>query len=129
MKKTIIALVLLVVTASCVSHDITPNPTVQFEPAAESLLGLARADLAQRLGVAAADISVVSVTARDFSDTSLGVPQPGQVYAQVITPGYVLVLAVHGQEYTYHGSGARIVLATVPTSTLPIALSSNRRSQ
>ena len=76
-----------------------------------------------------ADVVIVSVTARDFSDASLGVPQAGQTYAQVITPGYVIILAVYGQQYTYHGSGTRIVLAAVPTSTLPLALSSTRRSQ
>ncbi len=123
MKNTLTILVALMLAASCASHDVRPNPTAQTDPAAESLLRLARADLAQRLGVSAGDVTVVSISARDFSDASMGVPQAGQMYAQVITPGYVIVLAVHGQEYTYHGSGSRIVLAAGPTSMLPIAQS------
>lgn len=129
MKHTLAIVVAFMLVASCASHDVQPTPTIQVNAAAESLLSLARADLSQRLSLSADDVTVVSVSARDFSDSSLGVPQPGQMYTQVITPGYVIVLAVRGKQYTYHGSGKRIVLAAAPTSALPLALSSTRRSQ
>jgi hypothetical protein len=79
---------------------------------AEHLVELAKADLSQELGVGFDEIQVQSVEEAEFPDASLGVPEPGKVYAQVITPGYVIELAVAGQTYRYHASGERIV--TVP---------------
>ncbi len=38
----------------------------------------------------------------DWSDASLGCPEPGQVYAQVITPGYRVLLEAAGKEYEVH---------------------------
>ena len=63
---------------------------------------LARDDLARRLGLALDVIQLVSVEAVDWSDTSLGCPQPGMMYAQVITPGFLIVLEAMGQTYAYH---------------------------
>jgi hypothetical protein len=74
------------------------------------LVGLAKAELVQRLGIGLDEIEVQRVEAVDFPDASLGVPEPGMKYGQVITPGYVIQLAADGETYTYHGSGARVVL-------------------
>jgi hypothetical protein len=63
---------------------------------------LARDDLARRLALALDVIQLVSVEAVDWSDTSLGCPQPGMMYAQVITPGFLIVLEAMGQSYEYH---------------------------
>jgi len=70
---------------------------------------LAIADLAARLTIPAQEIAVVSVAATEFRDASLGVPQEGVMYAPVITPGYIIQLAVDAQVYTYHGSGRYVV--------------------
>lgn len=70
---------------------------------------LAIADLAARLVVPAQEISVASIVATEFRDASLGVPQQGVMYAPVITPGYIIKLAVGTQLYTYHGSGGYVV--------------------
>lgn len=91
----------------------TPTPT----PSVNHLIELARRDLAQRLGVDLQAIRVVSVSAREWSSTALGCPQPGTVYAQVITPGYRLVLAHEGKEYVYHTDrSAHVILCERPTS-------------
>jgi hypothetical protein len=63
---------------------------------------LARDDLARRLGLALEVIQLVSVEAVDWLDTSLGCPEPGMMYAQVITPGFRIVLEAKGQTYEYH---------------------------
>lgn len=78
---------------------------------AEALGKLAIEDLAGRLRVSADKIVVASVTPTEFRDSSLGVPEEGKFYLQVITPGYIIVLQVEGKSYTYHGSGQRIVRA------------------
>ncbi len=52
-------------------------------------------------GITPPMISVTDFQAQDFSDTSLGCPQPDQMYSQVITPGYQVVLEAQGKEYDY----------------------------
>ena len=82
---------------------MTPEPTeAQVPPEAVAVVQLAVEDLADRLGVAPEDVRVVSVEAREWSDSSLGCPQPDMMYNQIITPGYQVVLEVDGQEYVYH---------------------------
>lgn len=49
-----------------------------------------------------ADIELLSMEEKDWSDTSLGCPQEDMVYAQVITPGYLIILQVGDKEYEYH---------------------------
>ena len=44
------------------------------------------------LGVPAENLIVVMSAQRDWADTSLGCPEPGRTYAQVITPGYVVII-------------------------------------
>ena len=69
---------------------------------ARLVVELAKEDLARRLGISVSEISLISVEAVDWPDTSLGCPQPGMMYAQVITPGYLIVLEAKGQAYEYH---------------------------
>jgi hypothetical protein len=47
------------------------------------------------------DVSIIEIEFRDFSDSSLGCPQPGMMYTQVITPGYRVILEAGGIEYDY----------------------------
>ncbi len=59
--------------------------------------------LAGELGVAVAGLKVVSTTAMTWSDASLGCPQPDMGYAQVVTPGYLVLLRdSEGTEYKVH---------------------------
>jgi hypothetical protein len=78
----------------------TPEITPPAE--AQAVVRLAEEDLAQRLGLEPDQIRVVSVQAVEWSDTSLGCPQPGMMYAQVITPGFRVTLEAEGQTYDYH---------------------------
>jgi hypothetical protein len=78
----------------------TPAPVVGEVPVA--LVDAARADLAGRIGAeeaAAAEVLVAeSVT---WPDGSLGCPVPGEMYVQVLTPGYHLVFGADGVRYDY----------------------------
>ena len=125
--------------AVCLSGCTVSNPTrIPPTPAkgygsAQPIVDRAVSDLQRRLGVRAEDVTIQQVTETDFPDTSLGVPEPGKVYAQVITPGYVVRLSAAGKTYEYHGSGDRAVwvpeeqqpveatVAPLPTSTLAVA--------
>jgi hypothetical protein len=44
---------------------------------------------------------VVRVTAKTWSDASLGCPEPEMMYAQVLTPGYQIILEAGGTHYDY----------------------------
>ena len=68
----------------------------------EGPLAAARADLAKRLGVAETEIATKAVEAEQWSNAGLGCPQPGMMYAQVLTSGYRVILKVDGQDYFYH---------------------------
>lgn len=69
-------------------------------------------DLAGRANVAATAVKVIRVEEVEWPDASLGCPQPGMMYAQVITPGYRLELEAAGKRYTYHASDERVILCT-----------------
>jgi hypothetical protein len=65
-------------------------------------MAAAKAHLANELGIPSDDVEAVAIEAVEWSDTSLGCPKPGQMYAQVITPGYRIVLRAHGETYEVH---------------------------
>lgn len=75
---------------------------VQLLPGSETPLAAALADLAKQIGIPADQISLVSMEAKEWSDTALGCPQEGMMYAQVITPGFLMILSAQGQPYEYH---------------------------
>jgi hypothetical protein len=71
----------------------------------DSLAGIVLAasdDLAERLAVDVGDVSAIATEEMEWSDGSWGCPDPKMSYIQVITPGYLLTLAVDGEQYEYH---------------------------
>lgn len=72
-----------------------PNPQVAMEQKVKM-------DLAQKLNLDISQITVVNSEAVDWNDSSLGCPQPGFGYMDVITPGYKITLSANGQQYIYH---------------------------
>jgi len=86
----------------------TPQTDVQ-DPILEKLIRDAQQDLMQRVNVPASAITVVSAQPVEWRDTSLGCPVEGMMYAQVITPGYLIVLEAKGQTYNYHASTTRVI--------------------
>ncbi len=78
----------------------TPTAVLDTKAMATRLLPL----LANRLGIEARTLSVVKVEAVTWGDTSLGCPQPGMMYAQVMTPGWRVTVehAREGKRYDVH---------------------------
>jgi hypothetical protein len=66
--------------------------------------------LATELGIPEAQIVVVSFEHTEWSDSSLGCPQPGQAYLTVITPGYLVFLKAGGQQYEFHTNEKNMVI-------------------
>jgi hypothetical protein len=74
----------------------------------------ATADLAQRLKVNQREIALQKVVPMTWPDTSLGCPEPDRVYAQVLTPGYVVLLSCGQDTYEYRTDGRRILVYVGP---------------
>lgn len=62
------------------------------------------ADLAETLEIDVDEIILVETEETDWPDASLGCPEDGMMYAQVVTPGYHIVLEAEGEQYEYHTS-------------------------
>jgi hypothetical protein len=81
--------------------------STDFPPPSGSYEAQAIADLAGRLGAQPGAITTVSVEAVTWPDSSLGCPQPGMSYLQVMTDGARIVVEVDGRQYVYHAGGSR----------------------
>jgi hypothetical protein len=71
----------------------------------------AREALAAALVLDAASFELVAIRLKEFGNACLDVPAPGEMCAEVITPGYVVSLQAEGRQYDYNtdlkGSQAR----------------------
>lgn len=89
-------------------------PEGRQPPAA--VVAAARAFLAQQLGVDVQQVQFVSAEEVQWPDTSLGCPQPGMAYGQIVIPGYKFELGALGRLYAVHSnaSGSSFVLCERP---------------
>jgi hypothetical protein len=85
-----------------VETQMAPASPTQVTPAMQGMLETARQDLAKRLSISESGINLVRASAVNWSDSSLGCPQPGMAYAQIITPGYLVLLSDGSRQYEYH---------------------------
>ena len=68
----------------------------------QQILALFRDDLARRALVKPETITVVSATEQQWPDGSMGCRKPGEMYTQMIVPGYRVLLQAAGEKYAYH---------------------------
>ena len=86
-------------------------PGPNLSPDQQQAVAAAMQDAAAHLGVAASDLSVQQVEEREWGDSSLGCPQPGLLYSQVVTPGFLVVINSRGKQLEYHSdTRGRVVL-------------------
>ncbi|MDQ3856177.1 MAG: hypothetical protein M3281_07270 [Chloroflexota bacterium] len=86
------------------------------DPDQKRAFDASRRELARRTGSSPGEVELVSVEPKEWSDTSLGCPSPGKMYAQVITSGYLVTLRVQGREYAVHtDKGGRAVVCDQPS--------------
>ena len=87
--------------------DMTEMPSslsTPLDPGLQALIEKAKEDLAQRFSISLSQIQLAQISEVEWSDSSLGCPQPGMDYLQVITPGYLILLEVNAQTYEYHSN-------------------------
>ena len=107
-KKRILLIAAILVLAGAVlvagcagldSEEPSPgedSPLSGEELSQEEILALVKGDLAAREGVDVEEIGHPSVEERTWSDASLGCPEEGMAYAEVLTPGYQITLSIGG---------------------------------
>jgi hypothetical protein len=75
-------------------------------------------NLANALGISQDQVSLVSAASIEWPDSCLGIQRTNVTCAQMITPGYLIILEVHGRQYEYHtdSAGNQIIPATLALS-------------
>jgi len=73
-------------------------------------VALAMRELASHKDILPGQIQVHSVEAMEWPDSSLGCPEEGMMYAQVLTPGYRIILEAEGSMTVFHSDLERVVL-------------------
>ncbi len=76
----------------------------------EEAVRRARTDLAARLGVREDEVTEDSVEDADFPDASFGAGSPGELSAQMITPGWRIRLKAGADSYEYRADGRQLRL-------------------
>ena len=96
---------------------MTPVDSPSTLSGMESLIEKAREDLAERLSIETSQIELVEAREVTWPNASLGCPQPGMAYADVLTPGYLIILKANSLEFEYHASrGTEVIYCENPTS-------------
>ena len=84
----------------------------------EAVTAAAVARLAADLGLAEADVTVLSAEETEFTDGCLGLGGPAESCLQAITPGWLVMLSANGQEYEVHtdATGQQVRIAAEGSS-------------
>ena len=87
-----------------VSGDVGTGGTgnVTIPAAAQSVVDLVLADAAQQLGIELSALSIATLEAVEWPDAALGCPEEGGVYAQVVSPGYRIIVTDGSRTLEYH---------------------------
>jgi len=96
----------IIPTMSRQEDDMPRDPPVPIPEVSglQPLIEKAKADLAQRLSIPASQINAIETKGVFWPDASLGCPQPGTTYTQVLTPGYLILLESGGNKFEYHAN-------------------------
>jgi roadblock/LC7 domain-containing protein len=114
LKRVLVPLLIVVMLSVGTGYARQDQPT--------ALISRALADLSTRAGrtITLDDLTSWSWQQANYPDTSLGCPQSGQSYAQVVTNGYRFLFVYSGATFDYRASADGTVLflcsgpATVP---------------
>ena len=112
----------LTATATITDSTTTTTTIPDLSATEQQLVEQAMNLVATESGVAATELTLISMAAVEWPDSSLGCPQPDTMYMQVITPGFQITLtAANGTVYDVHtGSDANVpMLLCTPAAGEP----------
>src|SRR6266852_5987298 len=80
--------------------SVLPGSSSSADP--QPAVDAALRDAAAHLGASPAALKVDQVEPRQWGDSSLGCPKPGQMYSQIVTPGFFIIISGAGKQLEYH---------------------------
>ena len=90
------------------------TPTLNPDPNAQRMTQLAKESMAKKFKVSEDQVHLSSVEAMIWPDASLGCPRAGEIYAQVLTPGFQILFEANGQSASYHTDDtSRVILCLI----------------
>lgn len=94
----------------------TQGDATQMNPSLQNLIDKAKEDLAQRFSLSITQINLLEARDVTWPNSSLGCPEKGLVYADVLTPGYLVIFESGGNTFEYHsGTGGDVIYCQNPT--------------
>jgi hypothetical protein len=99
----------------------TENLLLEADPVAADMVWLARRRLATQLDLPVIRIRVIDVMPVTWTDSSLGCPQPDQIYPPVTIEGYRIVLAAGDEEHIFHSDSTQVLPCQAGNERLPLA--------
>ena len=69
------------------------------------LIQQAKKDLSHRLSIEVDKDQLLEIRAVIWPDSSLGCPEPGKIYSQILQSGFLIRLEVERRMYFYHSAG------------------------
>jgi hypothetical protein len=137
-RKSIYLLVIPLILAACASQgagQVTPTtekqtPTrektgvnLEATPAFPPAVQAAAQRLATTQNVDLQEIEVMDYESENWSDSCLGLAQPGEMCLQVITPGWRIEFQSNGEKFVYHtdksGDSLRLAFSSTPVEPPP----------
>lgn len=101
------------------SPQMTQPPSTPVDSTLQALIEKAKEDLTQRAVISMSQIQVVEATEVEWPNSSLGCPQPGMSYLEVITPGYRIALEANGTQYEYHSNKSTLIVFCENPNPIP----------
>lgn len=85
------------------SADNAPPGTIHNLPVPQAVAAV-RTKVAAEQGVPEGEVIVLTAFEKQWPDSCLGLPNPGELCAQVITPGYEVTVQAKGQGFAYRAN-------------------------
>jgi hypothetical protein len=114
---TLLTLILLAAGCTGATPEVELPTTLPALPPAAALE--AQRALSAALGIAVTEIELITTEPVDWPDACLGLPAGGEACAQVITPGWRVVLRSAGQDYEYRTSADGLIVRPVDQAASP----------
>lgn len=101
---------------ACEGTDRASNEVlISVDPVAAEMLLLAQQRIAQALDLPQSRVRLIEILPVTWEDTSLGCPQPGQIYSPATINGYRIVVTAGGQNFTFHSDSVALLACTPPS--------------
>ena len=119
LRKIFWILTLVVLTLSACSMN-TQLPATQEIPASPEkifppdVMAVIQNQISENFGVSLDQIQIETVEQKEWPDSCLGLGGPDESCAQVITPGWLVVFSIDGQEYRFRADEAGTTIRQEP---------------